>query len=79
MIQLRSFLYGILRLSLLLVLLTGCSLVQEVKPWEKGILAKSEMTFDEDPLDVLYMEHTYSSKEASFGGAGVGGGGCGCN
>tara|TARA_R110002073_G_scaffold242240_3_gene404239 strand:- start:874 stop:1110 length:237 start_codon:yes stop_codon:yes gene_type:complete len=60
-------------------LLSSCSLVTPVQPWEKGVLAKSEMVFDEDALDALYMEHTYSSKEAAFGGAGVGGGGCGCN
>ena len=63
----------------LLVLLSNCSLIQPVRPWEKGTLAKSEMIFDEDALDVLFVEHTYSSKEAAFGGAGVGGGGCGCN
>jgi len=63
----------------LLILLSNCSLIQAVQPWEKGTLAKSEMIFDEDALDVLFVEHTYSSKEAAFGGAGVGGGGCGCN
>lgn len=60
----------------LLLTLTACA---EVKPWEKGNLAKPEMTFEGDPLDVKYVEHTYSSKEASSGGNGVGGGGCGCN
>ncbi len=59
--------------------LSACSLVQPVQPWEKGNLAKPEMIFDEDALDSAYVEHTYSSKEAAFGGAGVGGGGCGCN
>jgi len=24
-------------------------------------------------------EHTFTSKEATFGGLGIGGGGCGCN
>jgi len=69
----------ILQVFSLLILLSGCSLIQPVQPWEKGILAKSEMIFDEDALDILFVEHTYSSKEAAFGGAGVGGGGCGCN
>ena len=59
--------------------LSACSIVQPVQPWEKGNLAKTEMIFDEDALDSAYVEHTYSSKEAAFGGAGVGGGGCGCN
>lgn len=59
--------------------LSACSLIQPVQPWEKGNLAKPEMIFDEDTLDAAFVEHTYSSKEAAFGGAGVGGGGCGCN
>jgi hypothetical protein len=58
---------------------SACSMIQPVQPWEKGVLAKPEMIFDEDKLDSAYVEHTYSSKEAAFGGAGVGGGGCGCN
>ncbi len=58
---------------------SACSMIQPVQPWEKGVLAKPEMIFDEDKLDAAYVEHTYSSKEAAFGGAGVGGGGCGCN
>jgi hypothetical protein len=56
--------------------LSGCSSVQ---PWEKQNLAKPEMTFEGDRLDTGYTEHIYSSKEASSGGAGIGGGGCGCN
>jgi hypothetical protein len=56
--------------------LAGCS---SVKPWEKGNLAKPEMAFDSDPLDARFMDHTYFSKEGASGGAGVGGGGCGCN
>ena len=59
--------------------LCGCSLVQPVQPWEKGILAKPEMTFEVDPLDAKFSEHIYSSKEGASGGYGVGGGGCGCN
>lgn len=64
---------------LLSALVSGCSLVQPVNPWEKGVLAKPDMTFEVDRLDTEYVEHTYSSKEAAAGGAGVGGGGCGCN
>ena len=71
------------RLGMLLaglaVVLSGCAWVQPVSPWEKGVLAKPEMTFEGDRLDTEYVEHTYSSKEAASGGAGVGGGGCGCN
>ena len=57
----------------------GCALVTPVQAWEKGVLAKPEMTFEGDKLESQFAEHTYSSKEAASGGAGVGGGGCGCN
>jgi hypothetical protein len=59
--------------------LMGCLTVDPVQPWEKGNLAKPEMTFDHDPLDKGFKEHIYSSKESASGGSGVGGGGCGCN
>jgi hypothetical protein len=58
---------------------TACAGLQTVQPWEKGNLAKPEMTFEGDALDNAYTEHTYFSKEAASGGGGVGGGGCGCN
>jgi hypothetical protein len=66
-------------LVLALLALQGCTLVQTVEPWQKGNLAKPEMTFDDDQLERGYKEHIYSSKEASAGGSGLGGGGCGCN
>lgn len=66
-------------MALVTVFLGGCTLIEPVKPWEKGMLAKPDMTFEGDRLDTEYVEHTYSSKEAASGGAGVGGGGCGCN
>ncbi len=65
--------------ALTMLALSGCGLIQPVNPWEKGTLAKIDMTFEIDRLDTEYVEHTYSSKEAAAGGAGVGGGGCGCN
>lgn len=72
----------LLQLGALLALcgaLQACVTVQAVQPWEKGHLAKPEMTFDADPLDKALREHIYSSKESASGGSGVGGGGCGCN
>jgi hypothetical protein len=82
----RCLLPGARRLALTSVLalalvgsVAGCALVEPVAAWEKGMLAKPEMSFEGDRLDVLFQEHTYSSKEAASGGAGVGGGGCGCN
>ena len=58
---------------------SGCALIAPVQAWEKGTLARPEMTFEGDRLDTAFTEHTYFSKEAASGGAGVGGGGCGCN
>lgn len=52
---------------------------EKVQPWQKGILAKKEMSLEGDRIDAYVDEHIYFSKEASTGGTGVGGGGCGCN
>jgi hypothetical protein len=60
------------------LLLTGCA-ISPPAPWERGELAKSSMKFDGDRLDLLAKQHVYFSKEGASGGAGVGGGGCGCN
>jgi hypothetical protein len=62
-----------------LVLLSGCSLLSGPQPWEKGHLAKPEMSMGGDALEQRYQGHIYTSKEAASGGYGVGGGGCGCN
>ena len=74
----KSWVMRLILLSLATLLCTACA-VQPVQPWEKGYLAKPEMTFESDKLDTDFVEHTYSSKEGASGGAGVGGGGCGCN
>ena len=68
-----------LLIVLALPAMSACGIVQGVQPWERGVLAKPEMTFEGDQLDAAFVEHTYSSKEGAAGGAGVGGGGCGCN
>ena len=65
-----------LPLCLLLLALTGCTTVQ---PWERDVLARPEMSLDNAPLDAAIDDHIYFSKEASSGGRGFGGGGCGCN
>jgi hypothetical protein len=58
---------------------SACANMPDVKPWEKGMLAKPSMRMDGDPLESRFSEHIYASKENSSGGSGVGGGGCGCN
>jgi len=61
------------------VVLAGCASDGLPKAWEKGNLAKPEMTFGHDTLEQRNAAHVYASKENASGGAGVGGGGCGCN
>jgi len=60
------------------LVLSACS-SWGVQPWERDLLAKDSMQLVPDYLDNFYDEHIYFSKEASSGGQGVGGGGCGCN
>ena len=56
--------------------LTGCSTVE---PWEKANLADYTMRSDRDDLAKVMVSHIQFSREATVGGQGVGGGGCGCN
>ena len=65
-------------IALLAFLASGCTSMG-VEPWERDILAKDEMQLTTDPLEVAIDDHIYFSKEASSGGRGFGGGGCGCN
>jgi hypothetical protein len=66
----------ILAFSTLLALLDGCTTLE---PWQRDVLARPEMSLDASPLDAGIDDHIYFSKEASSGGRGFGGGGCGCN
>ena len=49
------------------------------KPWEKDLMARHEMQVGAYHLQTAAEEHIYFSKEASSGGRGFAGGGCGCN
>jgi hypothetical protein len=60
------------------VALQGCASVG-VEPWQRDVLARPEMSLDASPIDAAIDDHIYFSKEASSGGRGFGGGGCGCN
>lgn len=59
----------------------GCSSTKlvRVQPWERATMADYTMRPDRDPLQTAMAEHIYFSREASAGGRGVGGSGCGCN
>ena len=54
----------------------GCA---GVEPWDRDVLARPDMQIVSDPIEAAADEHIYFSKEASSGGQGFGGGGCGCN
>ena len=68
-----------------LIVVSGCGTVrnitikEDVKAWEKDILAQRSMQFPQDPMQAYVDDHIFFSKEAPTGGQGVGGGGCGCN
>ena len=61
-----------------LTLLGGCGSLG-VQPWERDLLSEPGMTPGDDVVMSALDEHIYFSKEASTGGLGSGGGGCGCN
>ena len=50
-----------------------------VAPYQRGYLARDDMSLDGNPGTAKALEKTYAAKEAASGGATVGGGGCGCN
>ena len=68
---------GILGAAAALALcLGGCATVE---PYQKGTLADYSMRADRDELSNVMNSHIQFSREATTGGEGVGGGGCGCN
>jgi hypothetical protein len=69
---------GLAALIIAAALASGCSSLG-VKPWQRDVLARSDMQLGADPLDAAIDDHLYFSKEASSGGRSFAGGGCGCN
>lgn len=61
------------------VAVAGCTSLVPPQPWQKGALARPEMTMQADVLEQRHGLHVYTSRESAAGGYGVGGGGCGCN
>lgn len=74
----RRIIFALFALLTALLLASGCAPVG-VKPWERDIMAKPSMQLDGAAVDRGLDDHIYFSKEASSGGRGFGGGGCGCN
>ena len=73
-----SNVYRIAMLAAAATLCAACGSMG-VEPWERDILARDEMQLTSDPVEAAIDDHIYFSKEASSGGRGFGGGGCGCN
>lgn len=63
-------------LALAALALAGCV---AVAPYQRGYLARPDMAMDASPGTAKALDKTFAAKEAAFGGASVGGGGCGCN
>ena len=58
---------------------TSCAQMETVEALDRGYLAKDTMQWEADARSARLKGHVYTSKEASTGGAGAAGGGCGCN
>lgn len=65
-------------LGIALALLGGAGCVT-VKPQQRSVLADPIMQFEGDPQASAQLRHAIDNREGSYGGAGVAGGGCGCN
>lgn len=50
-----------------------------VAPYQRGYLARPDMSLEENAGTAKALEKTFAAKEAASGGGSVGGGGCGCN
>jgi hypothetical protein len=64
----------LLTLSLGLAL-AGCS---SVAPWERGNLAKPQMSAESRATQQTILDHIYESREAASGKTSAKGGACGC-
>jgi hypothetical protein len=67
----------ITRLAAAAMLCAAASGCTTVEPWERDLHARADM--QPDAQDAAIDDHIYFSKEASSGGRGFAGGGCGCN
>ena len=66
----------LLAMILAVVAAAGCA---RVKPWQRELHGKRVMNANADPAERKLDGHVHEYREGAVGGAGVGGGGCGCN
>lgn len=71
--------FRLITLGTLILSSVGCSNIEPVPAWERGYLAEPGMQWEMSRREAKFAGHVYTSKEASSGGAGAAGGGCGCN
>ena len=76
--RIERWLVGVVLAVVLSGLLAGCAHLG-AEPWERETLAAPGMAIDPDPVETALNEHIQFSKEATSGGLGTAGGGCGCN
>ena len=67
----------VVKLVLLAALAAAATACTTVEPWERDLHARADM--QPNAQDAAIDDHIYFSKEASSGGRGFAGGGCGCN
>ena len=49
-----------IKLSLIFILcISSLFSCQQVRPWERGVLARPEMAWDSDPLGALLQDHIF--------------------
>ena len=65
------------KLAALAALAAATAACTTVEPWERDLHARADM--QPNARDAAIDDHIYFSKEASSGGRGFAGGGCGCN
>jgi len=76
LVRFRKSTLRMLIAAVALLALGGCA---RVRPWERDLLSDPRMQPDANGVQAAIDDHIYFSKEASSGGRGFGGGGCGCN
>ncbi len=69
---------SVLLAAIAIATVSGCSSLG-AKPWQRDTLAREDMQPGGNPMDAAIDDHLYFSREASSGGRGFAGGGCGCN
>lgn len=65
----------VLALAPLAALAAGCA---TVKPSQREVLSRPEMTPATEGMEEQFQSHVESAREGGFGGHGAAGGGCGC-